>query len=84
MSRWLDSEVPAKILEEMNDKDEHHNDEDLVILNEHGRDVCCVFVINDNSELEYVPYTECLYFGGLFIWDDFDPPYYNYETDILP
>lgn len=43
MSRWLDSEVPAKILEEMSDKDGQHNDKVLVILNEHGRDICCVF-----------------------------------------
>jgi hypothetical protein len=41
MSRWLNSEVLAKILEEMTNKDGQHNDEDLVILNEHGMDICC-------------------------------------------
>jgi hypothetical protein len=43
MSRWLNSEVFAKLLEEMSDKDGQHIDEDLVILKEHGMDIYCVF-----------------------------------------
>lgn len=57
MSRWLNSEVLAKILEEMTNKDGQHNDEDLVILNEHGMDICCFWINDNNSKLEYVPYT---------------------------